>query len=68
MVTQLADVLTYRLLRKTPGLLNTRASVDSNCAETLDFHRNYMETTTVRVRVGTTVRIRVSTTVRVRVS
>ena len=48
-VTQLADVLTYRLLRKTPGLLNTRASVDSNCADTLDFHRNYMETTTVSV-------------------
>jgi hypothetical protein len=48
-VTQLADVLTYRLLRKTPGLLNTRSSADSNCADTLDFHRNYMETTTVSV-------------------
>ena len=48
-VTQLADVLTYRLLTKTPGLLNTQSSVDSNCADTLSFHRNYMETTTVSV-------------------
>ena len=50
-VTQLSDVLTHRLLRNTPALLNTSSSGPgkSNCADTLDFHRNYMETTTISV-------------------
>ena len=48
-VTQLADVLTRRLLETQPELLNTSLTAESNCCDTLIVHRNYMETTTLTV-------------------
>lgn len=49
LVTQLADVLTRRLLDTQPELLNTSLNAESNCCDTLIMHRNYMETTTLSV-------------------